>query len=1032
MSNKNKQDTTFWGFFVRNIRLAYLIILALVVFGVFAIVQMPKESAPEIDIPVAVVSTSLPGGSPADVEELVTNPLEDSIQGLSNISELTSTSQRGLSQIVVQFTTDSDTSESVTELRNRVSQAESELPADANDPQVQQISFADQPILTLAVSGPFNRTQLGDYADTIASQAEEITSVSNANVSGDPTDEYVITVRQSDLSRYGLSVTDLVANIRQANTNMPIGSIESGGKVYTVRFAGRLESAEDIRAIPITTSQNTTIQLEEIAQVQQQPAPLSVRNRLSVGGQSPQPTVSVDVFKESGEGNIIAIVNQLQTEIDAMTGDELPDDLTTETIRNDAEQITADLNNLVSSGIITVLIIFTVLVLFLGWREAVLASLAIPLTFLAGLGVMYMFGYTLNFLTLFSLILVLGILVDAAIVVTEGFSRELQASNSPTESAYATLAEFQAPLTTGTLTTVFVFAPMLLAGGIIGQFIATIPVTVSSVLLCALFVALALLTALGARFFRRQGRRGASQRIRSWIDRVYGWYSDFLQRTLQKTRRRTQIFVVMTVLFVAAVALPFLGLLQTTLFPPGDMPMITVNLEMPEGTPLAKTNEAIADVSEQLREDSRIQSLLISAGRSASIGSVTAGAGSPNVAGIVATLADEREETSTEIVADLSRSLQATSTADLTVSQPQSGPGTGQPIQVNISGDDLTDLETVAEQVSNQLQTIEGAHNIESELTAGSSEFTVTVDRGAAARAGLTPDTIATALRARVSGLTATNIQTGDQDFDVQLQYADSQYASGFGTAAPTEVATLQGTTIQTPQGATPLENLVDFNLSQSLPAITHTGGDREFTVSADTTGDTPAVTVISNLQQQLDTLDLPEGVTVSFGGETQDVQESFTDLFLAMIIGVLLIFALLVYQFKSFKQPLYMLATIPLALIGVFFGLTLMGEPLSFPAFVGVVALAGIVVNNAIILIDRINKNRQTGADVDTAVYEGARSRLQPILLTTITTISSMIPLLFADPTWAPLAYAIIYGLLFSTVLTLVVVPLLYQRFSS
>jgi multidrug efflux pump subunit AcrB len=223
---------------------------------------------------------------------------------------------------------------------------------------------------------------------------------------------------------------------------------------------------------------------------------------------------------------------------------------------------------------------------------------------------------------------------------------------------------------------------------------------------------------------------------------------------------------------------------------------------------------------------------------------------------------------------------------------------------------------------------------------------------------------------------------------------------------------------------------LVDITLSGSVPAINHTDGEREVTVSADVSGGQTAGAVVSQLKTRLNGDVLDGNVSASFGGESQDVQESFTDLFVSMIVGVILIFALLTFQFSSYRQPLYMIATIPLALIGVFYGLSIVGQPLSFPAFIGVVALAGIVVNNAIILIDRINKNRAEGDSKNQAIYQACRSRLQPILLTTITTVGGMIPLLFADPTWAPLAYTIIFGLLFATVLTLVVVPLLYQRF--
>jgi len=1029
-SKASETTTSRWGFFIDNIRLTYLLIAAIVLFGIFSVIQMPKESAPEVDIPVAVVTTALPGASTIDVETLVTDPIEEGVEGISNIDKLTSISRQGFSQITVEFSIDSDTDESTAELRNRVDRATPELPTDATDPQVQKISFADQPIATLAVSGPYDLATLGDYGDIIAGRLETIPNVSAANVSGNPEAEYSVVISQNKLAQQNLSINDVARSLQSANTDIPIGSIETAGKIYTVRFAGRLEMAADIRAVPVKSTFGSIVRLDDIARVQAGYAPLSVENRFARADEKIEPAVSVSVFKESGQGDIISVVASVDAEIESLRGQEIPADVTIEKIRNDAELISSDLSNLLFSGAVTMLIIFTLLVLFLGIREAVLASLSVPLTFLAGLGILYYLGYTINFLSLFSLILVLGILVDASIVITEGFSSALQDTDDPKEAARRTLQEFKGPLTAGTLTTVFAFAPILIAGGTIGKFIRSIPVTVSVVLLCALFVALSLLTALGARFFAAGKKtRGASRRIRRGIDRVYARYSAFLKRTLRSTRRRTTIFISMIVLLFLALALPITGLLQTTLFPEADMDIITINLELPVTTPLAESSQAVSEVASYLQKDERIDSLLISAGSQASVGSITLGRGEPNLAGIVVSLAKERQETSGQIIAELNQELPKLTEAAVSISQQSGGPPTGQPVQVNITGDDLSALEISSDTVVALLEEISGATNINSEFETGSSEFVAVVDRAAAERIGVTPQTVATLLRTYVSGFEVTSVKSAGDDTAVVLRFSEARQPK-IGTASAADVSDLSGITVQTNRGSTSLEALVDFRLASSLPAIFHDDGDRQVTISADTTLGVAPAAITNQLKEALESATLPAGVSLSFGGEAEDVAESFADLFLSMIIGIILIFALLTWQFNSYRQPLFMLATIPLALVGVFFGLALVSQPLSFPAFIGVVALAGIVVNNAIILIDRINTNRIAGMEFDRSIYEGARSRLQPILLTTLTTAGGMIPLLFADQTWAPVAYAIIFGLTFSTILTLVVVPLLYQRF--
>jgi multidrug efflux pump subunit AcrB len=1034
MSNNDTQPIPAWGFFTNNIRIAALFLVAVVVFGVFAIFQMPKESAPEIDVPIAVVTTALPGASAEDVETLVTNPIEENIEGITDIEELNSTSQQGFSQITVQFAVGTDKVKALSDVRNQVEQATSELPTDAEDPQVQEISLADVPAVTYAISGPYELSALGDTADRIADELTTIENISRVNVSGDPEREFAVTVSQPDLQQYDLTAQQLVGQLNEANTNIPIGSIEEGGDIYTVRFAGRLNSIADVRSVPITTDNRTTIRLDEVATVTDTRAPLSVQNQYAGDGQQLQPAVSLDVFKTSGAGSIVSVVDEANSTIDQLRSNgEIPADMQVSTIRNSADQISSDLSNLVSSGAVTMLIILLVLIVFLGWREAILASLAVPFSFLLGLGALYLLGYTINSLTLFSLILVIGILVDAAIVITEGYATRSQTTDTSQAAAYATLREFQIPLTAGTLTTVFAFAPMLLAGGIIGEFISTIPATVSTVLLAALVIALGIIPAVAATFFTNGKKKNpVTAWTRERIEKVYSWYSNRLRTLLKNTRRRTVIFASMSMFFVAAVALPLTGTLQTTLFPPADLDTITVDLELPEGTPLDQTQEATRPVISALQDRDNISSLLTSVGAGANVGGITLGTGSSNIAGIVVGLTERRASTSQQIVADLNDTLPDVTEAEVTVNQQSGGPPTGKPVQINLNGGSLDDLETSARRIMNELAAVPGAENVDMSLSVGSSELVATVDRQQASRLGVTPRSVATLLRTRVTGLEATSIKTDADDIPVIIEFADTRPANGFGTAGSVTVNQLLGTTISTNRGSTPLANIVDFNLNQSLPAITHTGGNRQVTVSADTAPESTAGQVLQTFRDQFDPDETLAGaVSVSFGGQQQDVQESFTDLFLAMIIGVIAIFALLTWQFNSFRQPLYMIATIPLAFIGVAFGLTAVGVPLSFPAFIGVVALAGIVVNNAIILIDRINSNRADGSDVDNAIFDGARSRVQPIILTTITTAGGVAPLLFADPTWAPLAWSIIFGLSFSTILTLVVVPLLYQRFS-
>ena len=1024
----------FWNFFIDNFRITYLLIAAIIIFGTVSIIQMPKESSPEVEIPVALITTSLPGAPAQDVEELVTNPIENQVQSISNIDKLTSSSATGFSQIAVEFSIGSDIDQSVTELRSRVDRATNELPADASSPSVQKVSFSDLPILSLAVSGPYTPGELKRFAEVIKAESEQVSNVSQVNIIGAPDPVVKVAINTSQAAQYGISSSDVINSIQQSNSDIPIGSITTGSGVYNLRFSGRLIVAADIQSVPVSASNGSVVFVRDIATVESTFNRQNVITRLSVNGNQPQSAVSLQIFKEAGEGNILTITDAVNTGIESLIGQQIPSDIVISETQNDAELIRTDLSNLVSSGAITMVIIFILLLAFLGYREAVLASLSIPTTFLLAFIALNYLGYTINFLTLFSLILALGILVDAAIVVTESISSYIDRDFKPTEAVKETVKEFARPLTAGTLTTVFVFFPLLLGSGLIGEFIKSIPVTVISVLLAALFIALAVITTLASRFFpaSKQGAQKKSGFVDNGIQKAYDWYSQYIHRLLDNTKQGKRFLFTIAVLFVLALSLPFAGIISLELFPQPNADSVTISVEMPAGTPLEETQDEVVQIEDYLRTDSEIESFASTIGSPVNPGSLTTGTTNSNVAGIIVNLRDERKRNSTEVIADMERDLPSLiRNAGVSVGQQGAGPPQGNPVQIQVIGNNLADLESAALTVAATLEETSGTRNTDSGISDTAGDFVLEVNTPQAVSYGVTPRQISSVLQAAVSGINATILRESGDDTNVEVGYDIATELSDIG-AVRSDISSIEGVLIQTPRGSVPVSTFTSISLGRGQSTINHEDGDRILNVTSDITEDANVQIITSSISQKYEAgeFELPSGVTLSFGGEAEEVQESFTDLFLSMIIGILLIFGLLVWQFSSYKIPFIMLATIPLAFIGVFGGLAITFQPLSFPAFIGVVALAGIVVNNAIILIDRINLNKDEGVEHELAIREAAKSRLQPILLTTLTTVGGMIPLLFADPTWAPLANAVIFGLLFSTVLTLVVVPLLYQRF--
>ncbi|MFA5750738.1 MAG: efflux RND transporter permease subunit [Candidatus Paceibacterota bacterium] len=1030
-SDNNK---SIWNFFIDNFRLTYVVIFTIIVFGIVSILTIPKESSPEVDLPIVVISTSLPGASAIDVEELITDKIENRIQGLADIDTFTSTSQQSLSSIVITFNIGTDIRDKLSDVRERIDRVKPDLPLDTNDPVIQQISFDDRPILSLALSGPFDPIRLKEYAEELKESIERVEAVSQISITGAPEREIQIILSDKSLSQFGLNIGQVTSGIVNANSDIPIGSIETAGSTYTVRLEGRLHTAEDVRNTAIASSNGTPVFIRDIAEVEDTYTRSNTISRLGTHEGGINQSIGIEVFKLSGQGDILTIVDKTNEIITEARENTLPEEIIIEVVQDDAEFIRKDLSTLLNSGLLTMIIVLIVLIIFLGWKEALLASLVVPLTFLFTFAILNPLGYTINFLTLFSLILALGILVDASIVVTENMFNLLKEGKSPYQSAIETITEFKNPLISGTLTTVFVFLPMLLMSGIIGEFIESIPITITIVLLTAIFVSLGIITTLGIHLLKPSNNSNSFQGLtftRDLIKKLYAFYDSRLHLILNNPKYSKRFLIIIIVLFLVSISLPVFGILEVNMFPPSSMEIIYIDVENPVGTPLSVTNAQIMDIEDFLIEDMRIESFMITVGSGSSFNTGSIGQSAGHVGSVVVNLREETEIDSIKLIEEYEPKLnELVPDAIVTLAQEGAGPPSGLPVQVKIMGKDIEDLEETAKNVADILYSIEGTRNVSDGIQEGPGELFISINRAQARMFGVSPVQIAGLLRTAITGNEATVVKVNGDDINVKVIYNIGSSYGIVGNIPKVSVSDLNSILIPTEKGMTPLSTFANVSLTNNRVSISHEDGDRSITVSSDIKEGANAGLIVKQLQEKIENYNLPENVSIKYGGEEEDINESFASLGQAMILGIILIFGLLLWQFNSFRQPFFIIITIPLALIGVFFGLVLMNQPLSFPGFIGIVALAGIVVNNAIILIDSINKFRKEGLTIIDAVYVSAKSRLQPILLTTLTTVAGMLPLAFSDPTWAPVALSIIFGLLFSTILTLFVVPILYVKF--
>ena len=498
LQNNTTNMKGFFSYFIGSYRVTFLVIGALIIFGTTTAVSLPRESAPEIKVPIAVVVTAYPGASARDVEELVTNEVEDKVANVEGLKKVTSTSQLGVSTVTAEFFAEEDQQESLRRLREAVDTV-TDLPEDATDPRVIEISFDGSPILSISLSGINDTRLLSAYAKEVADKVESIPNISSVAIVGERTEEIGVVVKPQQLERYGVSIGQIVGVLKANNINAPVGRVETDGFGYEVRLVGRYGSISDIAELNIATP-TATVPLKELADIKLRLNETSSSSRVSVNGNPSTSAVTLQVYKKTG-GNIIDIVDTVEAEIEAIKSSDFPAEIAITSFADQAEEIRTSLSNVTQSGLQTLVIVFTILWLFLGWREAVIASLAVPFTFFIAFIIFKLTGTTFNGISLFSLILALGLLVDNAIVITEGIYSDRKGKDID-EHASSIVQQFQKPLASGTLTTVAAFAPMLLVSGVIGQFLRTIPIVVSATLLSSLLVALAFLPAVATRVLR--------------------------------------------------------------------------------------------------------------------------------------------------------------------------------------------------------------------------------------------------------------------------------------------------------------------------------------------------------------------------------------------------------------------------------------------------------------------------------------------------------------------------------------------------
>lgn len=1016
-----------WIFFLRKRAFTYLMMSVAMIGGLFSLSAIPKESAPEVEVPIGIVSTVLRGASAEDTEKLITNSLEDEVANIENINKITSTSREGVSVLVAEFNAKADIDKSLSDLKEAVDRAKVSFPEEADDPSVTRVNFADQPILIVSVSTDVPERALTTLADTIEDELKKVPGVSRVDVSGTRKREVGVVLKQQLLEKYGIGVDQVIGALLGANASFPIGNITVADIDYPVKFAGAIDEPSEVPDITIVSQRGVPVYLRDIAFVSdglEQPRTFS---RISLGGEPSAQAVTLSVYKKSG-GDVTEIARNVNKKILDLKGSLLLGaDVVVSFDRGDL--VEKDLRELTKVGLETVALVMLMLFLTIGWRESLVAALSIPLSFVIGFIGLYASGNTINFLSLFSLILAIGILVDSGIVVTEAIHTRLKRYGNAEDAAVASIKEYAWPLIAGTMATVAFFVPLFFLSGIVGEFIASIPFTLIFVLIASLAVALGMVPLL-AVIITKEHKSKIEDVQEAYSEKVQRWYKGFLSRILDDRKKQNRFFALMTVLFIGSLALPFIGLVKVSFFPQDDQDFVYVSVEKEQGTPLSVTDLSVREVEEFLYDYPYATSFVSTVG-AGSVFADNGGGQNTKVANITILLRDDRDKTSTEIVDDLRVKLSEVKSATIKVAQGNNGPPSGNPVLIKFLGNDLDELSLLTERAEKLLAEIPGTLDVETSLRDDGTQFVVSVDRTKAASVGLSASRVAQILRTAVSGVVATTIKKQEEDIDVLVKLdLNSEFINAEDTNKAT-IDSIRQIPIATQGGVVIMGSLINVRPEESRAVISHEGGKRVASVSSKLQTGVTALEVTRLFENRIGELGIPNSVQVVIGGENEDVNKTFSEMGFALLAGTLLALGILVLEFNSFRFTLYLILIIPLSFIGVLLGLALSRQALSFSSMLGVIALAGVIINHAIILLDSVlhTLRNQSGGSLRDAIVSASAVRLRPIFLTTITTVIGMIPLTMASALWGPLAFTIMFGLTFAMVLTLVFIPVLFYR---
>ena len=1075
-----------------------VLLLLITITGLASYQAIPKESFPEIEVPVIAVNTIYPGVSPADIETLVTRPIEEELSTISEIKELSSTSVEGYSNVVAEFETTVDIEEALQQMREKVDLARPELPQDAEEPSIVEFSFSEVPIMQVNLAGDFDLVYLKEIAEDLQDELESIPEILRVDVRGGLEREVKVDVHLSRLQFYNLALQDVIDAISTENVNIPGGSIDVGNQKFLVRVDGEFDDPGLIEDLVITADDGGPVYIRDLADVE-----FGFAERESFARLDGSPVVTLAIVKRSGE-NIIETADRVKVVIEEMEP-LFPATLTvkiTGDMSRDIFSMVSSLENNIISGLI---LIVSVLLFFLGLRTSLFVAISIPSSMFLSFGVLRLLGVSMNMVVLFSLILALGMLVDNAIVVVENIYRYVERGWDRRLAARKATGEVAGPVIAATLTTLAAFAPLLFWPGISGEFMSYLPTTLIVTLSSSLFVALVIVPTLCSMFILQEGeepppltraarltligvsagvtlgfalanpltavlllatagllwalyrfvlKRAAAFFQDWWLERAIVFYEAQLTRALD---RPALVLAGSGGLLVVTILLFGQFNAGVEYFPEAIPPrQIMIDVDAPTGTRADFTDRLVRRIEDKLPAYDGValdgESVVATVGGGGGGGNpMGGGPGGPDAGQVTISMVEFQDQRTDafETLALLQGSIgDDLAGADISVDKAEEGPATGPPVNVELVGSDPELLNQLADQMIATLQAdpvYARLVRLNSNLDDARPELGVRVDREKAALYGLSTLRVGQAIRGAIQGIEAAKYRTGNDEYDIIVRLAEEDRD---------EIGTLAELTVLSEGDPIPLLSVASWEVGEGAGSIQRLDMDRSVTVSSEVRAGYNSNAVLGEVQLALAGFaeSLPPGYQIRYTGENEEQAEAQAFLTTAFLMALFLIGFILISQFNSLVKPFIILTSVLMSTVGVLLGLMVFRMPFGIiMTGVGIISLAGIVVNNAIVLIDYIDILRaRDGVGRRDALVLGGMTRFRPVVLTAVTTALGLVPLAIGlnfdffglygslapdlfwggdqAAWWGPMAIAVIAGIIFATFLTLIVVPVMYQ----